>query len=151
MKPQLIDLTILNTLLGLPQDNQLESTLFSINELLIFKKNYQNYKSIITRLEQQITRFKIKINKDITNHLHQKIEILRQEVNYSETMVAKKSMQEASKEKSYLNIESLEEFLQKEFSISYKEVVMKREKMKVRNIEGMRIVVSPLCSLDVRK
>ena len=51
MKPQLIDLTILNTLLGLPQDNQLESTLFSINELLIFKKNYQNYKSIITRLE----------------------------------------------------------------------------------------------------
>ena len=51
MSQQLIDLSILNALLGLPKNNQLESTLFTINELVIFKKNNQNLKTIMIRLE----------------------------------------------------------------------------------------------------
>ena len=60
---QLIDLSILNSLLGLPKNNQLESTLLIINDLIIFKKNNQHLKNIMIRLEEEITKFKIKIHR----------------------------------------------------------------------------------------
>lgn len=77
MSQQVVDVAVINKLLGLTLDTKLETTLYHINELLIFRQNHQYCKSIISSLQNEVVKIKIHLESQIATFIKEKIQMAK--------------------------------------------------------------------------